>query len=147
MNRFSKSFLRKNVWEICFWALTSLKITSFYPDTFWLGLKSQVQSNQIFGGGSPTVFLGHFHSRGNAFIYKSHGIFPLSSVSWFLSLVLCGLFPSGNSRLPLFRDPFLLISSSILLIFRHPFFYSVNTTFQPHGSVLWLQHCLFPSCS
>lgn len=101
----------------------------------------------MFGGGSPTVFLGHFRCRGSAFIYKSHGIFPLSSVSWFLSLVLCGLLPSGNSRLPLFRDPFLLISSSMLLIFRRPFFYSVNTTFQPHGSVLWLQHCLFPSCS
>lgn len=94
------------------------------PWYFLAGSKiSGSKSFQMFAGGSPTVFLGHFRCRGSAFIYKSHGIFPLSSVSWFLSLVLCGLFPSGNSRLPLFRDPFLLISSSMLLIFRRPFFF------------------------
>lgn len=48
MNRFSKSYLRRSMWEFWFWALTSLKITSFYPDTFWLGLKSQVGNNIRF---------------------------------------------------------------------------------------------------
>lgn len=123
MNRFSKSFLRKSVWEICFWALTSLKITSFYPDTFWLGLKSQVQSNfRFLEVVLPLSSSAISIAGGMLLFYKSHGIFPLSSVSWFLSLVLYGLFPSGNSRLPLFRDPFLLISSSVLLIFRCTFF-------------------------
>lgn len=48
MNRFSKSYLRRSMWEFWVWALTSLKITSFYPDTFWLGLKSQVGNNIRF---------------------------------------------------------------------------------------------------
>lgn len=89
--------------------------TSFYPDTFWLGLKPQVGNNiRFLEVVLPLSSLG-ISITGGMLLFTSlvglclacPGVYPLCSVGSF----------HLATRLPLCRYPFLLISSSMLLTF------------------------------